>query len=126
MKQLFLLITSFFILQSASAQEPEKLSKSNAKFEYCEIISKSRLLSAKPKILVDFGQAYSFWKDRRELKDAKGKPIEFNSSIDALNYMASFGWELVNTYSVIDTDDAKTFYYVLKRELTDDDKLKDN
>jgi|SRR5690606_1080003 hypothetical protein len=126
MKHLFFLFIWYLMITFSYAQEPEKLSKSNAKHEYCEVISRSRLLSSKPKITVDFGQAYSFWKDRRVLKDANGKPIEFNSSIDALNYMASFGWELVNTYSVIDSDNYKTFYYVLKRELTEEERLEDN
>ncbi|MGN0003197.1 MAG: hypothetical protein ACI35V_07170 [Sphingobacterium composti] len=122
MKTLLIILISFCALSFLQAQELEKLSKAKAKYEYCEILSKSRLLSSKPKITVDFGQAYSFWKDKRVLKDENGKAIQFNSSIDALNYMASFGWELVNTYSIIDSDDYKTFYYVLKRELTEEEK----
>lgn len=125
MKTLLLILIFFFSISYLQAQEPEKLSKAKAKYEYCEILSKGKILSSKPNITVDFGQAYSFWKDKRVLKDANGKAIKFNSSVDALNYMASFGWELVNAYSVIRSDDYKIFYYVLKRELTEEEKQDD-
>ena len=125
MKQLFLTLITICLVHLVSAQEQIKLSKAQAKYEYSEIISNSRILSSKPRIRVDFGKAYSFWKDKRMLLDAQGKEVKFNSSIDALNYMASFGWELVNSYSVIESDDSKSFYYVLKRELTVEEKEED-
>lgn len=37
----------------------------------------------------------------RELVDEKGNSIEFNTAPDALNYMAAWGWELVEAVSVV-------------------------
>ena len=34
------------------------------------------------------------------LKDNKGKPIKFESMIDALNYMSGQGWRFVDAYAI--------------------------
>ena len=124
MKHLFLLFIGVLIINFSYAQEAEKLSKKNAKEEYCMVLAKSKLLSTKVNIEVDFGQAWSFWKDKRSLKDANGKKLNFNSVIDALNYMSSEGWEFVNAYA-IETDGQNVYHYVMKRNLTNEDKQED-
>src|SRR5690606_23634445 len=102
----------------------EKLSKKQAKEEYCMILATSKFLSTKVTIEVDFGQAWSFWKDKRSLKDENGKRLNFNSVIDALNYMSSEGWEFVNAYAVT-VSSQNVYHYVMKRNLTDEEKEED-
>lgn len=99
-----------------SQEKATELSKKEAKEEYCMILASTKLLSTKVNIAVDFGQEWSFWKDKRSLKDANGKKLEFDSVIDALNYMSSQGWEFVNAYSLT-TSGQNVLHYVMKRDL---------
>jgi len=52
-------------------------------------------------VQVDFGQGINGWKPKESvLKDNKGKPIKFESMIDALNYMSGQGWRFVDAYAI--------------------------
>lgn len=121
MKHLLTIIALFLATHFTYAQEQEELNKKDAKEEYCMVLASSKFMSTKVNIDVDFGQAWSFWKDKRGLKDANGKKMEFNSVVDALNYMSSLGWEFVNAYA-ISVNSQNVYHYVMKRELTDEDK----
>jgi len=93
-----------------------------AREEYCVMtLTEEDLRRPGLTIAVDFGQKLHFWKDVRTVRDERGRPIVFNSLADALNYMASDGWELVNVYSF--TDGKQTlFHYVMRRKLAEEDK----
>lgn len=118
MKKLLFFAALCCISKLAVAQEKtQELSKTIAKEEYCMVLASSKLLSTKVNIAVDFGQEWSFWKDKRSLKDDSGKKLEFDSVIDALNYMSSQGWEFVNAYALT-TSGQNVLHYVMKRNLT--------
>jgi len=121
MRKLLTIIAFIFAVHFTQAQEQVELNKKDAKEEYCMILATSKLLSTKLTIQVDFGQEWSFWKDKRSLKDETGKRIEFNSVIDALNYMAADGWEFVNAYAIT-VGQQNVYHYVMKRFLTEEDK----
>ena len=53
---------------------------------YCEIVGTSKMFSKKLTIEVDFGQESTLF-SRETLVDENGKPIVFNSMVDAMNYM---------------------------------------
>jgi hypothetical protein len=68
--------------------------------QYARMEATGRLFSAKVTIDIDFGEERSLWSDNR-LRDAEtGKLKKFNSVTDALNYMGSQGWTLVNAFPV--------------------------
>src|SRR5687767_7609639 len=79
---------------------------------YCEVIGRAALsLTGKIKIEVDFGQENKMFEgfNNDMLKDpVTGKPMKFNSMIDALNHMASKGWLFVNAYQI--TENSNTEY----------------
>ncbi len=106
-------------MMAYSQETPTELKKDKAKEEYCMILATSKLLSTKVTIAVDFGQEWSFWKDKRGMRDESGKKMVFNSVIDALNYMSSEGWEFVNAYAVT-TNGQNVYHYVMKRDLVND------
>ena len=66
---------------------------------YCEILGKQQFLSKKVQVQVDFGQKTNLFADN-PLVDEKGNVIEFNSMVDALNYMGTMGWEFEQAYAV--------------------------
>ena len=69
------------------------------KYAYCELIGAEKLMSTKITVSIDFGQATTIFSDKR-YKDENGKPIVFNSMVDALNFMGDNGWEFVQAYIV--------------------------
>ena len=70
---------------------------------------------------IDFGQetANLFSDDR--LIDENGELIEFNSMIDALNYMSKLGWEFVQAYVTRDSSDSSSITCWLLSKTVDED-----
>lgn len=88
---------------------------SNRIERYCTVLASGKFMSTKVTISVDFGEEISFWsgKDLR-LKDTEGKVKNFNSVIDALNYMASEGWVLHSTMLL--GSGPYVYHYIMKKE----------
>lgn len=89
---------------------------------YCEIVGTGNLTGTKVKIEIDFGQAQKFWSKHSDnfLVDADGKEIKFNSMVDALNYMAQFGWRFEQAYVITENtgmSKQNVYHYLLSREL---------
>jgi hypothetical protein len=83
------------------------------KFVYCEIVGTEKLLSTKVTITVDFGQRMKLFADNR-MKDEAGKPLVFNSMIDALNFMGKQGWEFAQAYTI--TIASQNVYHFLMKK----------
>ena len=66
---------------------------------YCEIVKPAQI-GKKVKIIIDFGQEREKSKGQQVLVNKKGEIIQFNSKIDALNYMTTLGWDFVQAYTV--------------------------
>lgn len=67
---------------------------------YAEIVGNE--YSGAEAVTIEFGknkQRFAYM-----LKDEGGKKMHFNTMIDAMNQLAKFGWELENTYVVVDGD----------------------
>ncbi|HEX5172087.1 MAG TPA: hypothetical protein VFW11_23075 [Cyclobacteriaceae bacterium] len=83
------------------------------KFVYCEILGTEKFLSTKVTITVDFGQKMKFFADNR-MRDETGKPIVFNSMIDALNFMGKQGWEFAQAYAIT-ISNQNVYHYLMKK-----------
>ena len=90
------------------------------KFVYCEILGTEKLLSTKVTITVDFGQKMKYFADNR-MKDDAGKPLVFNSMIDALNFMGKQGWEFAQAYAVT-ISNQNVYHYLMKKEFDELDE----
>lgn len=71
---------------------------------YCEIKGIEKTFTSGLKIIFDFGTeaSYNMWGDlssRLKFVDEKGKEIDFNSMVDAANYMVKRGWIFQQAYS---------------------------
>lgn len=98
--------------QAVAAEPVQKIPRTE---EYCLVLATQKFLSTKVVIAVDFGQARSYFQDNRA-KDAYGNVQNFNSVIDALNYMNSLGWEFVNAYSVT-MSSSNVYHYLMRRRI---------
>jgi len=110
-----LAIAGCFGISALKAQTVNNLKLSELKEEYLEIGENQRI--GKTFITIDYGQKR---RNNNELlvKDANGNNFEFNSTIDFLNRMKTYGYELVQVYSVISSGDSVT-KYILRRKLNE-------
>lgn len=117
-----IVLAAMFSGGSAYAQEeqPHKV--------YCEIISTSRgMFSNKTTVELDFGQYASWWSADRNLVDENGQSINFNSILDAVNYMAARGWVfeqmyVVQTFSKGDSD-TPAYHWIMSKDVTDPSQI---
>lgn len=80
--------------------------------QYCELQAQGRIFSNKITIDVNFGEERKFFAgDTRMRDEITGKLKKFNSLTDALNYMGSQGWSLVNAFPVNSTSGGPLVYY---------------
>ena len=85
--------------------------------QYCRLESTGRLFSNKVTIEVDFGDSRRVFGDYRLRDEETGKLKKFNSITDALNYMGSQGWSLVNAFPVMSGGNTTTssYHYYFKK-----------
>jgi hypothetical protein len=111
MKKL-LLIIGFFISVSSFAQDTTWVE------QYCRLEATGRLFSNKVTIDVDFGESRRVFGDYRIRDEESGKLKKFNSVTDALNYLGSQGWILVNAFPIGTTStnsNSNTYHYYFKK-----------
>ncbi len=112
-----ILLAAILISFNAMAQ-PDIISDTASIEQYARLEATPRLFSTKVTIDIDFGEERSLWSDTR-LRDAEtGKLKKFNSIIDALNYMGSQGWVLVNAFPVNSNTPNSTpvYHYYFKKK----------
>lgn len=85
--------------------------------EYVQIVGTSKMLSTKLNINIDFGQKTKLFSSGKEtqLKDSEGKKIDFNSMVDALNFMSENGYYFVNAYTVT-ASGQNVYHYILRKD----------
>ena len=78
---------------------------------YCQIVGTAQgLQQNQVTVAIDFGQEDAMRKNalggsalRNRLVDENGKPMLFNSMVDAMNFMASLGWTFEAAYVISET-----------------------
>ncbi|MEH6582992.1 MAG: hypothetical protein V7754_13715 [Halioglobus sp.] len=111
LSQFFVVLCLIFTTSLAHSQQISKSSYENQTEEYVAITAIGKAFSTKWKVEVDFGQAFEWSvKNKDLLRDNKGKVVSFASPIDALNFLNSQGWSLVNASA-----DADYFYAIMRR-----------
>jgi hypothetical protein len=84
---------------------------------YCLILGTKVLLKNKVTVQIDFGQGINNWRPKQSLlTDANGKKVQFNSMIDALNFMASKGWSFVDAYAIT-VGNQHVYHWLMKKRV---------
>lgn len=117
MKKLFTLL----MLASCTlvnAQEPYKV--------FCELLGTGKFMSNKVSVTIDFGQKTKFWSGnaKQYLVNENGTRLEFNSMVDAMNYMGKRNWKFEQAY-VVTTSSQNVYHWLLSKEVTDDEQIKE-
>lgn len=124
MKKNLLLLFGLLVSLSLFSQENDTVAMQIDKkdfieqksYVYCELLGRGKLLSSKVTVDIDFGQSVSFWAPDRRYRDENGKPVAFNSMVDAMNFMGSLGWEFVQAYVVTESSQ-NVYHWLLKMEV---------
>ncbi len=82
-------------------------------FQYCQvkIIEKKGL---KINIEVDYGQVQKVSDKSSFVKDEQGNVRTFNSVANALNYMGSLGWRVIQTYMTGSDPSLSDYYFLME------------
>ena len=118
MKRVLIIIALFFIssivpydsLCANTERAPEE--KSEKYKVYCEI----SYMPYQRIAIVNIGSTID------AIRDKNGKPIEFISIMDAINYMAKLGWEIAEIYGIPNGNDKNTYYFLCK-EVSNEDEI---
>ncbi|WP_436414104.1 hypothetical protein [Petrimonas sp.] len=117
MKKILFILFALLLTSGLFSQENQVPVKSDfieqVEYTYCELLGTRKFLSTKVVVEIDFGQANSFWKNTRLLKDENGKAVSFNSMVDAMNFMGSLGWEFVQAF-VVTEGNQNVYHWLLK------------
>ena len=100
--RVIIVVALFLVLGTyMNAQTVNDVPLSEIDVEFIQIVGTKKLLSSGVKIDIEFGQMNKLWsaKDTR-MKDEEGNNLEFNSMIDALNFMSSHGYEYLDAYAI--------------------------
>ena len=117
MKQLLLTIVLAVLVVAATAQETRKT--------FCQIVGSEKILSAKVRVQIDFGQKRSYWNQYKNfMVDETGKRIEFYSMVDAMNYLAKFRWKFEQAY-VVTVGGDNVYHWLLSKDIVSDDELRE-
>ncbi len=115
-----LLLTLAIILAStagAFAQTPYKV--------FCELVGEGNLFGTKVKISIDLGKKGSWKTYESKLVDENGKEIEFNSMVDAMDYMGKLGWNFNQAYAITEGGISKqnVYHWLLSKSVTSDEQV---
>ncbi|WP_426095016.1 hypothetical protein [Flavobacterium sp. DSR2-3-3] len=108
-----ILLTIVFLLMSmhsAVAQFIDNKPISELDIDYIKIKAEAKLFAKKLSISIDYGQ-----EKVEELKDLSGNPNQFNSMIDALNFMSKNGYDFISIDNEKIGDTQYLYRYIMKK-----------
>ena len=82
-----------------SSRVETPLSSGGKRYVYAEVVSAQKFLSRKVYIAIDYGQEIGIF-EPTGLMGKDGKPMVFNSVVDAMNFMGEKGWEYLDSYAL--------------------------
>ncbi|MBO9676121.1 MAG: hypothetical protein J7577_21965 [Sphingobacteriaceae bacterium] len=104
-----------FGLSRVKAQNVNGVKLTDIHADYIQIRAAKSFLADKQWIALEYGQKVDDYNDMY-IRDDKGKKIEFNSAIDAVNKMKAYGYELFSVYTEQVDSSSNKPVYVLKRK----------
>ena len=118
-------VLRYFYLDSTNNKKTEtialekvnRISFENKTIEvFCDLITKKKFLGTKETISVNYGNRDSLWLDPKIYTLVAKELKEYNSIIDALNYMGHEGWKTLSSYST-SHNSYIVEHYILKKEI---------
>ena len=116
MKKLLLTLIITISALAAKSQTVNGISLDKIDATYIDIVEYRKFVSNKVNILLDYGQrSHILYNEEQFVKDENGKDMEFNSIIDALNFLSTYGFEYIDSYVTV-SKESSTCHFLLKRK----------
>ena len=120
MKKLVLIIVLFALTSLTAATIAQEKHKT-----FCQIVGTGKVFSPKVKIEIDFGYKRSYWNQYKKfMVDKTGKKIEFYSMVDAMNYLANWGWKFEQAYTAV-MGGRTVYHWLLSKDIVSDDEIRE-
>lgn len=118
MKKITLFLFVLCLFSNLSAQTVNDIPLKDIDVEYIQVIGTSKLLSTKTVVQIDFGQSTKLFNRATDtrIRDENGNFVEFNSVIDALNFMSANGHDFVDAYSTVINQQNTIYHYLLRKQ----------
>jgi len=117
MKQSILFFIFLFTANTLVAQTVNDVPLKDIPAKYVQIVGQGKMFSNKLTIQLDFGQKDNMWSSKEHnLKDKDGNMLEFNSMIDALNFMNANGYEFETAYTLTDNNGKSIYHFLMKKK----------
>ena len=121
MKKLLLLLVSLLCVHVVLAQH----------VVFCQIVGTQKFAKSEVTVGIDFGQEGAMRTNifggvamRNKLVGEDGKPISFNSMVDAMNYMGSLGWKFEQAY-VATMGTQNVYHWLLSKSVDESENVND-
>lgn len=114
-RKYFILSLSLLIVGFTFGQESD-----DPTYVYCELVGTGKLFSNKVNVVIDYGQERKFFQGGTVIEEEGGGVKDFNSMVDALNYMGSKGWEFVQAYT-ISVSNSNVYHWLLRKNVNTDE-----
>ncbi len=116
MKKLLLTLIITISALAAKSQTVNGISLDKIDATYIDIVEYRKFVSDKVNILLDYGQrSHILYNEEQFVKDENGKDMEFNSIIDALNFLSTYGFEYIDSYVTV-SKESSTCHFLLKQK----------
>ena len=119
-------LTAFLFVFCATFAFPQSKTEKSIKTRrfYCEVKGVEKEITNGFKIIFDFGERASFnmWgslSSKLKFVDSDGEEIEFNSMLDAANYMVERGWIFVQAYSSVYESKKPVLHWIFYKDAID-------
>lgn len=113
---IFSAIAACLAFSEVKAQTVNGVRLSEIRSEYIEVSEFKRYLSDKIFIKLEYGQKILDFRANALIKDDDGKDLEFNSLIDCVNKLKSYGYELFEAYTQKFEESNAIKIYILKKK----------
>ena len=101
-----------------SLEKIKKISFENKTIEvFCDLIATKKFLSTDVSIQINYGNRDSLWIDKTIYTLLASELKQYNTILDALNYMGNEGWQTINSYSA-SYNSYIVEHYILKKTIT--------
>ena len=117
MKKLIYIIVFLFSFNSFS-QSINGVPFTEIDSPFIQIVGTVKLLSSKVTVMIDFGQSTKLFGNNKKqfsILDKNNKKVEFNSMIDALNFMTKNGYKFEQAY-VVTVGNSNTYHYLMSKD----------
>lgn len=117
-KFLFIVFAGLFLFNKIQAQIT--IEDSTIVEQYIEVTISPKLLSSRPDVSVDFGDAEPVALTKQQMNTIWQNVRKMATITAVLNYFGYNGWKLFSTMPIFDRNDQRSFKYYFKKKFRKD------